>query len=246
MKRVLRRVTICVAVIGMVCAYFGSRSKDETCEKIVEFTYSRTQPCNTDYYNYGFSIGPLRDVLMCWGSMAGASRLGFHEKVQSWLKTHSSKTGRQFPNESIEALCRNVSFVVDAKEVNRHPIKCKMILRGDDRRILEVLAMAFKECMAADVELTNAMFSEKATMRQGVAYQKHVQNLAKLRKARGQVIGDKGQLDHRMVEAEREMKRCKAEWDAAIKAYREKWDASLVFLHEADASKCRNATDGKE
>ena len=232
MKRVLLRVTICVAVIGTACSYLGSRSKDETCEKIVEFTYSRTQPCNTDYYNYGFSIGPLRDVLMYWGSMAGASRLGFHEKVQAWLKMHSSKTRRQFPNESIEALCRNVSFVVDAKGVNSHPIKCKMILRGDDRRILEVLAMAFKECMAADVELTNAMFSEKATMRQGVAYQKHVQNLAKLRGNGGQVIGDKGQLDQRIVEAEREMNRSKAEWDAAIKAYREKWDSDITFIDD--------------
>ena len=50
-----------------------------------------------------------------------------------------------------------------------------------------------------------------------------------------------GRMDGRVGPAERIALNSKTEWRAAIKAYREKWDASLVFLHEADASKCSNA-----
>ena len=233
MKRVLLAIIICVTAIGAVCAYLGLRPKDATCEKVVEFTYSRTQPCNADYYNYGFSIDPLRDVLMYWGGVAGASRSGFHEKVQAWIEAHSRETGRRFPDGSIKTLCRNVAFSVDAKWPGVHPIKCQMILRGVDRRMLELLATAFRECMLNDIELTNAILSEKATMRLGMAYQKQVQNLAELRKA-GQTAGDNGQLEQRIAEAERALKQAKAEWDAAIKSYREKWDCSITFIDRSD------------
>ena len=95
----------------------------------------------------------------------------------------------------------------------------------------------------------NVAWAEKSAMDKGSAVQHQERELAKFRKRlllSGLGGAEAEKINVAISDVEREMKRCKAEWDAAIKAYREKWDVSLVFLHEADASKCRNAADEKD
>lgn len=51
MSRAFLMAVISVVVIGVLFLLFRQAPTPPPGEKIVEFTYSRTQPCNSEYYN---------------------------------------------------------------------------------------------------------------------------------------------------------------------------------------------------
>ena len=249
MRRVFQMVVLSVVVIGVLFFLFRQASMTPPCEKIIEFTYSRTQPCNFEYYNYGFSVGPLMDLIQSWKRDQSSSRCDFRTSLKAWVKSHSKNRADSLTDEEIDELCRKVEIVQSPKNKFGHPILCVMKFSCDNSNNLGMLTAAYKECMLAYVERENIISAEKATMREIVAFQRQEREVQKLKSKLSSIglsANEVEQLKRMIADAERIALNSKTEWRAAIKAYREKWDASLVFLHEADASKCRNATDGKE
>ena len=235
--RVWAFAAVVAAVAAIMWRFNDTRQDKRTphCEKVVEFTYSRTQPCNSEYYNYGFSIGPLQDRIMCWSGSKGASQLDFRTKVMMQVKTFPEVSELRMTDEIImEAISRvEFSIVKDVQFV--HPIKCRMIVRGVDKRVVGLVALAFARAMIDDLELENKSISWKATMDKGCVCKRRERELAQLRKR----ISDKAlsietqhELKVEINNAERSLHEAKSLWDESIKAYREKWDASIVFLDE--------------
>ena len=77
------------------------------------------------------------------------------------------------------------------------------------------------------------MSAEKATMREAGVFQRQeceVQKLKNMLSSLGLSDSEAEQLRRRIVDAERIAIDLKAEWQAAKKAYRGEWDASIVFL----------------
>lgn len=62
--------------------------------------------------------------------------------------------------------------------------------------------------------------------------EREVQRLKNKLTSLGLSANETEQLKMKIAEAERVLISAKAEWQAAKKAYREKWDASIVFLDE--------------
>ena len=146
-------------------------------------------------------------------------------------------------------LLQRVEFSLVKGWAHENPIRCRMVVRANDERSASLIVRAFIQTMLHDMELENESMSWKATMDKGCAFKSREQELLQLRKrivATTKNTEEAEKLKAAINDAEQSVNDAKVLWDAAIKAYREKWDASLVFLHEADASKCRNATDGKE
>ena len=240
MKRIFILAGISVVGIGAMLLFFRQDSRTPPCEKVVEFTYSRTQPCNIEYYNYGFSIGPLRDRIMCWSGSKGASQLDFHSKVKTRIMTFPEVSELRIADEIITEAIRRVEFsiVKDVRFV--HPIKCRMIIRADDKRVVGWVARAFAWAMMDDLELENKSISWKATMDKGCVCKRWERELAQLRnQISGKALSVEKQvaLTAAINNAERSLNEAKSSWDASIKAYREKWDAVIVFLDEPNATR---------
>ena len=235
MSRAILVAVISVVGIGVVLLLFRQETRTLPGEKVIEFTYSRVQPCNAEYYNYGFSIGSLRDRIMCWNGSKGASQLDFHTKVKAQVKTFSEVSEPQIADEIIMEAIRRVEFSI-VKDVQLvHPIKCRMIVRADDKRLVGWLARAFARAMMDDLELENKSISWKATMDKGCVCKRWERELSQLRKRiSGKALSAEKQSELRVAinNAERSLNEAKSSWDASIKAYREKWDASIVFLDE--------------
>ena len=235
MRRAFLIAGISVAGISVVLLLFRQDKRTPHCEKVVEFTYSRTQPCNSEYYNYGFSIGPLQDRIMCWSGSKGASQLDFRTKVMMQVKTFPEVSELRMTDEIIMEAISHVEFSIVKDVQFVHPIKCRMIVRGVDKRVVGLVALAFARAMIDDLELENKSISWKATMDKGCVCKRRERELAQLRKR----ISDKAlsietqhELKVEINNAERSLHEAKSLWDESIKAYREKWDASIVFLDE--------------
>ena len=235
MKRAFIITGFSVVGIGVMLLLFRQDARTQPCEMVIEFTYSRTQPCNTEYYNYGFSIGPLQDRIKCWGESTDASQLDFHSKVKMQIKTFPEVSELRTADEIITEAIRHVEFSIVKDVQFVHPIKCRMIVRADDKKVVDLVACAFARAMMDDLELENKSISWKATMDKGVVCKHRERELAQLRKR----ISDKAlnmerqsELKAAINKAERSVNEAKLLWDASIKAYREKWDASIVFLDE--------------
>lgn len=238
MSRAFLMAVISVVVIGVLFLLFRQAPTPPPCEKIVEFTYSRTQPCNSEYYNYGFSIGPLMDLIQSWKQGQGSSRYDFRRSLKAWIKSHSASEASSLAEEEVDELCRKVEIVLCPKSKFGHPIRCVMKFPCDNSDTIGMLAAAYKECMLAYVERDNIILAEKATMREIAAFQRQEREVQKLKNklsSPGLGADDVEQLKRKIADAECVAINSKAEWQAAIKAYRAKWDASLVFIHEDDA-----------
>ena len=235
--RVWAGAAVVAAVAAIMWRFNDTRQDKRTphCEKVVEFTYSRTQPCNSEYYNYGFSIGPLQDRIMCWSGSKGASQLDFRTKVMMQVKTFPEVSELRMTDEIIMEAISHVEFSIVKDVQFVHPIKCRMIVRGVDKRVVGLVALAFARAMIDDLELENKSISWKATMDKGCVCKRRERELAQLRKR----ISDKAlsietqhELKVEINNVERSLHEAKSLWDESIKAYREKWDASIVFLDE--------------
>lgn len=235
MSRVILVAVISVVGIGVALLLFRQDSRTPPCEKVIEFTYSRTQPCNSEYYNYGFSVGPLMDLVQSWKRGPGSSRCDFRANLKASIKSHSKNKTISLTDAEIDELCRKVEIVQSTKNKFGHPILCEMKLSCDNSDVLGVLTAAYKECMLACVERENVISAEKATMREIGAFQRQEREVQKLKNklsSRGLRADEAEQLKGMIADAERVAINAKAEWQAAKKAYREKWDASIVFLDE--------------
>lgn len=224
-----------VVGIGVVLLLFRQETRTLPGEKVIEFTYSRVQPCNAEYYNYGFSVGPLMDLVLRWKRDQGSSRYDFRTNLKVWIKSHSKDKAISLTDEEIDELCHKVEIVRSHKNKFGHPILCEMKFSCDNAYILGVLTAAYKECMLACVERENVISAEKATMREIGAFQRQEREVQKLKNklsSRGLRADEAEQLKGMIADAERVAINAKAEWQAAKKAYREKWDASIVFLDE--------------
>ena len=236
MSKTFLIVVISVFVILAALVFSRQDSKTQPCEKVIEFTYSRTQPCNAEYYNYCFSVGPLMDLMQSWKRDQNSSRYDFRTSLKAWIKSHSKNKAVLLTDEEIDGLCRKVEIVQSPKNKCGHPILCVMKLSCDNSNMLGVLTAAYKECMLAYVERENVMSAEKATMREIGAFQRQereVQRLKNKLSSRGLNASETEQLKRMIADAERVAINAKAEWQAAKKAYRKKWDASIVFLDDS-------------
>lgn len=240
MNRAFLIAGISVAVIGMALLLFRQDTRIPLGEKVVEFTYARTQPCNVEYYNYGFSIGPLQDRIKCWSGSKGASQLDFHAKVKAQVKTFPEVSELRIADEIITEAIRRVEFSIVKDVQFAHPIKCRMIVREDDKRVVGWVARAFAQAMMDDLELENKSTSWKATMDKGCLCKRRERELVQLRKQisdKALSVEKQSELRAKMDNAERLLSEAKSLWDASIKAYREKWDASIVFLDETNTAR---------
>ena len=226
-----------LAFVALVIGYgvFSGMFRRVRYEKVIEFTYSRTQPCNVEYYNYAFSVGPLMDLMQRWKQEHGSSRYDFRTNLKAWIKSHSKNKANSLTDEEIDGLCHKVEIVQSPKNKFGHPILCEMKFSCDNSDILGALTAAYKECMLACVERENIMLAEKATMREIGAFQRQEREVLKLKNelaSLGLNANKAEQLKRKIADAERVASNSKAEWHAAKRAYREKWDASIVFLDE--------------
>ena len=240
MSRTFLMAAIGVAAIGVALVFSQRDSGSSPCEKVVEFTYSRTQPCNAEYYNYGFSVGPLRDRILCWSGSKGASQLDFHSKVMTRIKTFPEVSELQLADEIIAEAVRRAEFSLVKDVPFANPIKCRMIVRADDKRLTGLVVRAFALTMLDDLELENKSMSWKATMDKGCLCKRKERELAQLRNR----ISDKtlsaeesAELKTAISNAEQSLNEAKSSWDASIMAFREKWDASIVFLDDPNSAK---------
>lgn len=240
MSKVFLIAGISFVGIGVVLLLFWQDTRTPPGEKVVEFTYSRTQPCNTEYYNYGFSIGPLRDRIMCWSGSKGASQLDFHSKVKAQIKTLPEMSELHIADEKITEVIRRVEFSI-VKDVRlAHPIKCKIIVRASDISLADLVARAFALAMMHDLEQENESISWKATMDKGVVCKRWERELSQLRKRisdKTLSVAKRSELKEAINNAERSLNDAKLLWDASIRDYREKWDASIVFIDEPNSAK---------
>ena len=237
MKRSFLVIATCIIVIGAVSVFLLSGRGESSCEKVVEFTYSRTQPCNSEYYNYGFSVGPLMDLIQCWKCDRDVSRYDFRANLKMWIRKNAAGRAIVLPDEEIDGLCRKVEILPSQKGKFEHPIMCAMKISCDNPDVLKLLTSAYKECMSAFVERENIMLAEKATMREIAAFQRREREVQKLKTqlSKQTLSADEAErLKKSIVEAEVAASASKAEWVSAMKSYREKWDASLVFLDSTD------------
>lgn len=233
MSRSFPLAVIIVAVIGVMIVLARRESRTPLGEKVIEFTYSRTQPCNSKYYNYVFSVGPLMDLMQSWRREQGSSRFDFRGNLKAWIRSHSKNKDISLTDEEIDALCRKVEIVKSPKNKFGHPILCMIKIPNGNSDVVELLACAYRECMLANVERENIMSAEKATMREIGVFQRQereVQKLKNMLSSLGLSDSEAEQLRRRIVDAERIAIDLKAEWQAAKKAYRGEWDASIVFL----------------
>ena len=240
MSRTFVIVVISVLVICAVLVFSRRDSKTQPCEKVIEFTYSRTQPCNVEHYNYGFSVGPLMDLMQCWKRGRGSSRYDFRTNLKAGIKSHSKNKAISLTDEEVEESCNKVEIVQSPQNKFGHPILCEMKFSCANSDILDVLTAAYKECMLAYVERENVMSAEKATIREIGAFQRQEREVQRLKNklaSLGLSANETEQLKMEIAEAERVLISAKAEWQAAKKAYREKWDASIVFLDEANTAR---------
>ena len=240
MRRTFLIAAIGVSAIGVALVLSLRDSRTSPCESVVEFTYSRTQPCNAEYYNYGFSIGPLRDRILCWSGSKGASQLDFHSKVMTRIKTFLEVSELHLADEIIAKAisCVEFSLVKDIPLAN--PIKCRMIVRVGDKRLAGPVVRAFALTMADDLELENKSMSWKATMDKGCLCKRKERELAQLRKRISDSVlseEETAELKTAINSAEQSLNKAKSLWEASIIAYREKWDASIVFLGEPNPVK---------
>ena len=230
-------LTAALALVAIVIGYgvFSGMFRRVRYEEVIEFTYSRTQPCNTEYYNYGFSIGPLKDLIQSWKRGQTSSRCDFRASLKAWIKSHSSDKAVSLTEEEIDGLCHKVEIVQSPKNKFGHPILCEMKFSCDNSDVLGVLSAAYKECMLAGVERENVISAEKATMREIGTFQRQEREVLKLKNklaSLGLSANEAEQLKRMIADAERAAIDAKTEWQVAKKAYREKWDASIVFLDE--------------
>lgn len=225
-------VLFAAAAVMLVFIVGVTKSRSVRFEQIVEFTYSRTRPCNTDYYNYSYSIGPLNDLLMYWNSENGASRTGFRTKVKRCFVELPGFPALNLSQDDADDLCQNAASQVLKCEGNSHPIKCRMIVSGENVEVVKLLVQAYKETILKEIELENLSMSWKATMDRGLDLKKKEKELGKLRKTLGVPCVDAAAVksqNEALAAAEQETRRAKYEWERAIRAYREKWDALVVF-----------------
>lgn len=233
MKRNLLFITISIAVIGAISVFCLIEHEAFPCEKVVGFTYSRTQPCNVEYYNYGFSVGPLTDLIQCWNRDRDVSCHDFRDMLKTWIRTHPADKTIMLSDKEIDGLCRNVNIVQIRNGKRMHPIMCEIRIRCNTPEVLRLLTSAYKECMLAFVERENTISSERATMKEIGAFQRQEREVMKLKKKlSGQVLNanEAEQLGKAISEAELVADRLRSKWMEAMKSYRKKWDASLVFL----------------
>lgn len=241
MTKKIMIATFSLVVAALLLAVFMMHRRDSYCELVVEFTYSRTQPCNADYYNYAFSINPLRDLLMYWNAENGATRTGFQNKVKDHLMACCGGVLPSNLRVPLDKLCQGVVFELISGECVSHPIRCKMTVRGGGVEAAKLLARAIKETILQENELANLSTSWKATMDKGCAFKNHERELKKLKRmliAPGMNVAEREGVMAKILSAERLTEAAKLEWEAAIKAYREKWDSSIVFL---DDNICKDA-----
>ena len=226
-----------IVAIGVAVVLFPDEARNSPFEKVVEFTYSRTQPCNAEYYNYGFSIGSLRDHILCWSGKKNASQVDFHLKVLDRLKRFCEVGELQMPDAMMMEKIRRVEFSLLEEDRLVNPIKCKMVVRAESKSLAELVACAFARTMLDELELENRSMSWKATMDKASDCKRREYELAELgKRMRDKALGENelNELRAAISDAERSLKDAKSIWDASIKPYREKWDASIVFLNFTD------------
>lgn len=229
-----------VAAIGVALVFSQRDSGPSPCEKVVEFTYSRTQPCNAEYYNYGFSVGPLMDLIRNWKRDQSAFRYDFRANLKAWIRAHSKDKTVSLSEEEIDGLCRKVEIAQSPKNKFGHPILCTVKFSCDNSVVMELLTAAYKECMLASVERENIMAAEKATMKEIGAFQRQEREVLELKNklsATGLSASEVEQLKRTIADAERAAINSKAECQAAKNAFRKKWDASIVFLDDPNSAK---------
>lgn len=231
----MKKLTISglILVLMTVALFVFTGRRQVPCgEQMVEFTYSRTQPSNVDYYNYAYSVNPLCDLLKYWNNEEGASRLNFRAKVKNRLMTYSEFASLGLEDVGVEELCRQVKIEMLKSECPCHPIKCRMTVRGTKAEAIRLLSRAVKETILRENELENQSMSWKATMDKGCYCKDKERELQRLKKMRGgQEVNEaeRCRIDERIAMAEQLVEEAKLDWAAAIKAYRGKWDASIVF-----------------
>ena len=223
--------------------------------KVVQFMYSRTQEYKAVQDHdarcrfHDKSVCALRSLFDDWkfGSVVGSRP--FYMVVRARFLASPEVASHSLSGSKADELIKSVRFEVGNCPPDEIPVPGQFVIRADEMDIANALAKVYMESMREFIEQENVAWAEKSAMDKGSAVQHQERELAKFRKRlllSGLGGAEAEKINVAISDVEREMKRCKAEWDAAIKAYREKWDVSLVFLHEADASKCRNAADEKD
>lgn len=232
----MRKICFFVALFIVLCCgllcVFLNRSARPMIRVSKDFTYSRTQRSNAEYYNYENSIRPLQDSLLYWNGSSGASKTGFLDKVNSRMKAIVSTNGLHLTGAEISELCGNVrAILIDASD-NRHPIPCRLEVYAENQQFAEVVASAFAQTMLQENELENRSMAWKSTMTKGLEVKRREAKVQALKK-RLMTVGCDGEekklLESQILDAERSVVEADAEWQSAVAAYRLLWDAVIEF-----------------
>lgn len=232
----MRKICFFVALFIVVCygllCVFQNRSTRSMVMASKDFTYSRTQKSNAEYYNYENSIRPLRDSLLYWNGSSGASKTGFLDKVNSRMKAIVSTNGLHLADAEIDELCGKAQVMLMDLSDKRHPIPCRLVAYAEDQQLAEVVVSAFAQTILQDNELNNCSMAWKATMTKGLDVKRREATVQML-KARLITVGSDGEekklLESQILDAERSVVEADAEWQSAVAAYRLLWDAVIKF-----------------
>lgn len=221
-----------IVTCGVAFYAFLNRSARPMIRVSKDFSYSRTQRSNAEYYSYENSIRPLQDLLLYWNGSDMASKTGFLDKVKSHMKSIVLTNGFHLTDAEISELCDNVQVTLKDVSGKQHPIPCRLVVYAEDQRLAESVIGAFVQTMRQENELENRSMAWKATMTKGLVVKRReaaVQMLKTHLMSVGCDDEEKKQLESQIIDAERSVVEADAEWQSDIAAYRLKWDSVIEF-----------------
>lgn len=235
------KIACVIGLTTVIVMVFVLRQKEYV--KVVQFRYSRTQEYRTVQDHdvrcrlHDKSVCSLRSLFDDWKFGSAVGSRPFYMVVRARFLASPEAAIHSLSGSKADELIKSVRFEVGDCPPDEMPVPGQIVIRAAEMDIVNALAKAYVESMKEFVERENVAWAEKSAMDKGSAVQHQERELAKFRKrlllpGLGEAEAEK--INAAISDGEREMNRTKAEWDAAIKAYREKWDASIVFPGKLD------------